>query len=308
MTAQVGILILSYHQPEVTLACVRRLLEVEGDPVRILWLENDADVTLATVLPVLEGSGLPWVRLDPDGEALPEAGQIGFIAIGENLGYAGGNNVGLRLLDRCGVPFTWVMNNDTRLEQGGSRDLVRAAQARPGVGLWGMRIVHDDGQWYQGCRVQSRDFASAPLQEATAVETDPMAYVSGCAMFFRTPVGVAAGGIPEEYFLYYEDLAFSWAIRALGLGLGVVPTVTVHHAESLASGRRSALVEFYNRRNRWRFIQRYFPERLGEQERRFFTYQLQKLLFRFRFGRIRLEWLAWRDFKAGRLRRTHRRW
>ena len=69
---QVGILILSYHQPQVTLACVRRLLDVEGEQVRILWLENDADVTLDTVLPVLEGSGLPWVRLDPDGDVLPE--------------------------------------------------------------------------------------------------------------------------------------------------------------------------------------------------------------------------------------------
>jgi GT2 family glycosyltransferase len=305
---QVGILILSYHQPRVTLACVRRLLEVEGDQTRILWLENDADTSSEAVLDVLKGSGLPWVTLDAASSALPEAGQIGYLPIGPNLGYAGGNNVGLRFLHRCGVPHTWIMNNDTRLERGDSRDLVQAAEARPEVGLWGMRIVHDDGHWYLGCRVQTRDFASAPLQEAASVENDPMGYISGCAMFFRTQVGMAAGGIPEDYFLYYEDLAFSWEIRGLGLGLGVVDTVAVHHAESLSTGRRSDLVEFYNRRNRWRFIQRYFPERLRDQERRFFTYQLQKLIFRLRFDRIRLEWLAWRDFKAGRLQRTRRRW
>jgi hypothetical protein len=65
-------------------------------------------------------------------------------------------------------------------------------------------------------------------------------------------------------------------------------------------------MEFYCRRNRWHFIQRYFPERLPRQTSRFFTYQVQKLAFRLRWDRIRMEWLAYRDFKAGRMGRTSR--
>jgi len=303
---QVGILILNYHDPDTTLACVRSLLAVEGEGTRILWLENDADATLAEVLPVLEASGLPWARLDPATGALPAPGQIGFLPSPSNLGYGAGNNVGLRFLHRHGVPFAWVLNNDTLLTRGGSADLVRAAEARPQVGLWGMTIAAEAGPSYVGCRVQAHDFATAHLERVQDLEADPMAYVSGCAMFFRTAQGVAAGGIPEEYFLYYEDVAFSWAMRGLGLALGAVPEVEVLHAESLSTGRRSRLVEFYNRRNRWRFIQCFFPGVLGRQEFRFFTYQLQKLAFRLRFGRIRLEWQAWRDFRAGRFGRTRR--
>jgi GT2 family glycosyltransferase len=303
---QVGILVLAYHEVAATLACVRRLLEVEGDGVRVLWLENDADATRATVLAALADSGLPWDALDPELDALPAAGQIGFIGIPENLGYAGGNNVGLRFLRRCGVAYAWVLNNDTLLTRGGSAELVRAAEARPEVGLWGMRITAEDGPAYLGCRVQAWDFATGHLADPLVLERDPMAYVSGCSMFLRTATAEAAGWIPEDYFLYYEDVAFSWEIRALGLGLAALETVEVLHAESLSSGRRSPLVEYYNRRNRWRFIRDYFPQCLAGQRLRLFTYQLQKLLVRFRFARIRLEWLAYRDFRAGRMGRTSR--
>jgi len=304
---RVGLLILNYHQPEATLACVRRLLEVEGTDATVLWLENDAAATLPAVLPLLQASGLPWTRLDPVADALPGAGQVGFIPIAGNLGYAGGNNVGLRFLHRHQVPYTWIMNNDTYLAKGRSADLVRAAQAEPEVGLWGMGIASGSEPMHWAWRIQERDFATNVLEDRAELATHPMAYVSGCAMFFRTERGVAVGCIPEEYFLFYEDAAFNWEFRKVGYRLGAVDGVEIQHIGSLSTGRRSALMEFYCRRNRWRLIQRYFPERLPGQALRFYTYQLQKRLLGLKFAHLRLEWLAYRDFRAGRLGPTDRR-
>jgi len=300
----VGILVLNYRQPEATLDCVRRLLEVEGEEACILWLENGASDTLDQVRGLLEGSGCPWTLLDPDGQELPPPGVIGFVPIASNLGYAAGNNVGIRLLHRCGVPYGWILNNDTTLTRGSSRDLVKAALARPEVALWGMWVGDTALPSYLGLRMQERDFAAARLMDKTQVESDPMSFINGCAMFFRNEDALSVGCIPESYFMYYEDPAFTWEFRKLGRAFSVVEDVEVLHLQSLTSGHRSPFMEYYCRRNRWFFIQAYFPQRLKRQVWLFFAYQLQKLLFRLRFDRIRLEWRAFWDFRAGRKGRT----
>jgi GT2 family glycosyltransferase len=81
--------------------------------------------------------------------------------------------------------------------------------------------------------------------------------------------------------------------------------VEIFHEESLTTGRRSPFMEFYNRRNRWYFIARYFPEHMIRQKW-FFLYRLQSLLFRGEFVRAYQEWLAMRDWKTGRMGPTHR--
>ena len=129
-----GIVVLNYHHPEETLDCVRSLLAKEPPSTRILWLENDAAASGAKAEMILAASGLPWVPLDRPRDPLPPAGVIGYITNSENLGYAGGNNVGLHYLLAKGVPFAWVLNNDTLLQKGSSLDLV--ASPNPGP-RWG---------------------------------------------------------------------------------------------------------------------------------------------------------------------------
>jgi GT2 family glycosyltransferase len=305
ITPKVGICILNYHEPDVTLACVQRLLEVEGPEARILWLENDADKTLDRALAVLNASSLPWVRIDPEVDPLPPAGKVGFISIAENLGYAGGNNVGLEFFHRHGVEFAWVMNNDTLMAEGSSRDLVRAAEKDPGIGLWGTRIRADHIKMYYGGILQLRDFSIKYAIDPADLDRTRLTYISGCSMFLRTSLAKEVGWIPDDYFLYYEDPAFSLEIRKKGLRLGLCPEVEVFHLESLSTGNRSDMMEFYNRRNRWFFIHRYFPEYLANQMlKRWYHYQ--KWFFRGKFQRIRIEHLAMRDFANGRLGPTHR--
>jgi len=304
---QVGIILLNYHEPEATLACVRRMLAAEPEDVRILWLEQDIEVTRAPVLALLEASGIPWVELDRDTGPLPGPGQIGLITIREDLGYGAGNNVGIRFLRRHGVPYGWVMSNDAVVVKGSSVQLREAAAARPEVALWGMGIKTGDGPMCHAWHLQEADFATQGRPGPALLETDPMAYVSGCSLFFPTDRVAALGGIPEDYFLYFEDAALNWEVRRAGHAVASVDTVEIEHVGSMTNGRRSNWTEYYCRRNRWHFIQRYFPERLAGQTFRFYAYQLQKLFFRGRFDRIRLEWQAYADFRAGRLGMTDRK-
>lgn len=301
----VGILVLNYHHPEETLACVRSLLAKEGPGSRILWLENDAAAQAGRAERVLADSGVPWVRVAADADPLPGPGVIGYIANPENLGYAGGNNVGLRYLRSRGVPYAWVLNNDTLLRAGSSLALVSAAEARPEVGLWGTTITSDVNPNYIGGLIQLKDFAVRYIADISLLEGDPHSYVSGCSMFLRTELAESLGYIPDDYFLYYEDPAFSMEIRKRGLKVSAVPEVAIFHHENLSTGRRSLLTEYYCRRNRWTFIRRYFPEHFRKQAWRQF-YVAQRLFFRLKFSRMRVEWLSVLDFLKGRQGRTHR--
>lgn len=303
-TVEVGIVVLNYHHPKETIACIQSLLAAEGPGTRILWIENDAAATAQRLATEMSQAPFPWLDLR-EGDPLPPPGTIGVVRNMDNLGYAAGNNVGLRILHRAGVPWAWILNNDILLTQGSSRDLVAQAQAHPHVGLWGVRIHSDFCPCYFGGLLRWKDFSIRFATEPGDLDT-PGCFISGCALFFRTDLGAEVGWIPEDYFLYYEDPAFSIEIQRKGHSLGFNQAVAIDHHQSLSTGHRSWLMEYYSRRNRWRFVQRYFPDQLKGQERLFFRYQIQKLLFRLRFDRINLEWKAYRDFKAGQVGRSKR--
>lgn len=310
--AKVGICVLNYHHPRETLHCIETLLGKEPASTRVLWIENDADRTEASMREALKNASFPWVILPEDAEALPPAGTVGVLLSGENLGYAGGNNLGLRLFHRLGVPFSWVLNNDTELLEGDSERLVEAAEARPEVGAWGTTNCSDlDSRGvrtkvdYFGGIISLESFGITRARTIRELETDSSTYISGCSLFARTSVFAEVGFIPEDYFLYYEDPAFTYELRKRGYIVSGVDSVRVQHTESLSTGRRSPLTEYYARRNRWYFIERYHPDSLAAQKRRFW-YLVQKYLFRLKFSRLKAEWIAYRDYRDRKLGRSTR--
>lgn len=302
---QVGIVLLDYRQPESTLRAVASLQAREGAHSRILWVVNGATENRAELDRQISKAGISWIELRPESDSpLPPAGTLGVIFNAGNLGYGAGNNVALRYLHACAVPFAWVLNNDTELLEGTSGMLVEAATAAPDVAAWGMPLQSQQGL-VLGHRFSLRSFAvSSSLQPVDL--GDPDTFLSGCSIFLRLEAAAEVGFFPEHFFLYYEDVAFSLELRRRGWRLGFVPTVKIRHEGSLTSGRRSPLVEYYTRRNRWLFAQQYFPEALRSSGR-VLAYSFQKYFFRGQWMRLRMEWLAYRDFRAGRSGRVDSR-
>jgi len=299
-----GITVLNYHHPKETAECVAALLEREPATSRILWIENDADQTREALMACLAMAPFPWIEVDPDQGPLPAAGTVGVILCPENRGYAGGNNVGLRFLHRHGLPFCWVLNNDTTLVAGSSRELVAASRARPEVGAWGAVILTDHVPQYFGGILRTRDF-TIRLAKTPKALGHPFAFVSGCALFMPMAVTAEVGFLPEDYFLYFEDPTLSLLLKRAGYLIDGLWTVTVRHLESLATGQRSQFMLFYNHRNRWFFVERFFPRQLARL-RRSFWYALQKHFFQGKFDHSSLEWNAYQDYRNGRMGRTER--
>jgi GT2 family glycosyltransferase len=191
-----------------------------------------------------------------------------------NLGFAGGNNVGLRLALSTGdLEFAWLLNNDTVVDPEALNHLIRKMKQRPDVGICGSTLL----DYYNPSQVQALGGSSFTewsarthkigsglqadkLPPADVVERQ-MDYVSGASMMVCHSFLAQVGLLNEEYFLYFEEI--DWAKRALGrFHMTYSPESIVYHREGASIGtgparNRSTLSEFYSTRNRILFTRKH---------------------------------------------------
>ena len=274
MPAQTGsgvaIVLLNYNGWRDTLACIESLFAMDAPFDQLLVCDNGStDGSLGHLRQALTARLLAyaniWQRWGQTGDCYfaeikrqqIEQGAdcnapIVLVDNQGNLGFAAGNNVGLRLTlrDRSRGYF-WLLNNDTEVRPDALSELRRAATARPAVGLWGCTVVyHDRPDVVQalggGCvnrfTAETRHLhAFLPFKDVRSdasfvagVEAE-MSYVLGASMFASRVWMERVGLLSERYFLYYEEL--DWAQRARGLlPLGYAAKCVVLHKEGASIG------------------------------------------------------------------------
>jgi|SRR5690554_843944 GT2 family glycosyltransferase len=180
----------------------------------------------------------------------------------ENLGFAGGNNLGI---DVALGEYLLFLNNDTYVQDGSISTLIDAMKQNPLLGGVSPKILFADqegGIQFAGYTLLSRitlrnrliGYREQDLGQHNAVRTTP--YMHGAAMLVRREAITKAGKLPEVYFLYYEELDWSVRIRRAGYKLAYHPSATVYHRESSSTGQDSPLKVFYMTRNRLLFARR----------------------------------------------------
>lgn len=190
------------------------------------------------------------------------------VQTGGNLGFAGGNNVGLRLaLNDPDIEHIWFLNNDTVIEPDAPAAIVRALDADRSIGMAGcaIRYYHrpERFQLVNGARFSRWTGRGYPIGGGAASETgfnaDDVAadtdFVSGASLAVTRRFVETVGEMAEDYFLYYEEI--DWAVRGRRLfRIGFAPDAVIYHKEggSIGSSRetakRSALSEYYMARSK----------------------------------------------------------
>jgi GT2 family glycosyltransferase len=195
----------------------------------------------------------------------------------ENLGFAGGNNVGLRYaLARGDFDYVWLLNPDTVVRPDTLRRMLEAMRDDPQMGLCGSMVLYygapDTVQALGGARynrwlalprhIGLGRSAGAPVDGPGVAAR--MTYVYGASMLVSRRFLEEVGLLNEEYFLYFEEL--DWAMRARGrFRLGFAPRSVVYHREGtkLGSGRtKSPVSDYYFMRNRLRVTRKFNPQAL----------------------------------------------
>ena len=145
---------------------------------------------------------------------------------GTNLGFAGGNNVGLRYALAHGAQYVWLLNNDTLVEPDALGKLVAKFQREPDLGLCGSTLVYesqrDTVQALGGARynrwlgtVQHIGQHERWPQAVDEVRVEQrLSYLIGASTLVSKAFLERVGLLQEDYFLYFEEL--DWAVRARG--------------------------------------------------------------------------------------------
>lgn len=198
------------------------------------------------------------------------------IQTGSNLGFAGGNNVGLRYATARGdFGYVWLLNNDTVVSPDALSYLVARMAANSSAGQCGSTLVHYARPGIVQARggvAYNRWFASVTPLGAGISVSEPadqasverrMSYVAGASILVRRSFLRHVGLLSEAYFLYFEEL--DWATRGAGrFRLAYAPESIVYHkgGQSVkASGPAEGLTaaDHYWHRNRLHYTARFFP-------------------------------------------------
>jgi GT2 family glycosyltransferase len=181
---------------------------------------------------------------------------------GGNLGYAGGNNVGIRLALEAGAEAVWVVNPDAYPEPGSLRRLVKVLRRHPEVGVVGPRILEaesaapriqsDGGRivWEAGGRSELIGRGTAPGRGGQMRLVD---FVPGAAMLVRRKVFADVGLLPEEWFLYFEETDFCVRAARAGWKVAVDTGARVVHRFAAPDGLPAETLVYYFVRNRLLF-------------------------------------------------------
>ena len=163
-----------------------------------------------------------------------------------NLGYAAGNNVGIRYIEGRGIPFTWILNPDTVVTNSTLDALLDGTVSSPTTDIWGSLITYYDRPkviWFGGgfvsvgaqCSIghmyHEKNIAVAP---SAPFDVD---YVTGASIFCRTAVFSRAGLIPEHYFLYFEETDWCMRAKRCGLKIQVNPQSVLMHKKRSQVGQ-----------------------------------------------------------------------
>jgi GT2 family glycosyltransferase len=148
-----------------------------------------------------------------------------------NLGFAAGNNIGIRYaLEKFG-DYVFLLNNDAILESETLSKLVAQAEKNR-LSISSPLIYKNDKIWFEGGKILWLMMRAIHKKIKTSLNK-PFAteYVTGCAMLINKKVFQAIGLFDEKFFLYYEDADFCTRAKRKGFDSYIIPSAKVIHRE-----------------------------------------------------------------------------
>ena len=248
--------LVNYGRSDDTRECLDSLFCITGAQLHVVLIDNGSpdDSARTLALWLAERGGVSEEMVAAGGwfsvESFSGLSSFSakFVATSNNLGFAGGCNVGIRIaLQDPECNYVWLLNNDTTVEADAISAMVDRFNDDDKIGMCGSTLVYNDPKdVIQACggrfnTALGRGRALGAYRSRTDLPSQEiieraMDYVVGASMLVSRDFLLHVGEMDERYFLYFEEL--DWAIRAKSLGykLGWAPTSVVIHKEGRAIG------------------------------------------------------------------------
>ena len=189
--------------------------------------------------------------------------QVKVIKSDKNLGFAGGNNLGIQASHG---KYLFFINNDAILLQLSALSLlINRLESSAQIGMvcpkirftWGKQPIQYAGYTpLSQITLRNKSIGFGEQDNGQYDTAHPTPYAHGAAMMVKREIIEKVEMMPECYFLYYEELDWSMMIRRAGYEIWYEPACTIFHKESQTTGQMSPLKTYYITRNRLLFAQR----------------------------------------------------
>lgn len=247
MILRVFILVLCHNGLDLTLACLDSLRQQQYAHTEVLVIDNASQ------------DGTP----EAIRAAYPE---LGLIRTGANLGYAGGNNVGIHVALQRGADVVFLVNNDTWLAPDCVARLISALEADPRIGVIGPMVY----TWDEGQVISSAggaiDWWHADAINVGMGEVDrgqygarPVDFINGCGLMITRKAIERVGLLDERYFMYWEEADWCVRVKRAGFSVHFEPGAWMRHKAAIRPDRLGPTTLYYLTRNRLLFFATHTP-------------------------------------------------
>jgi len=263
---KVAVVVLHYKEKDLTIKCLKSIDNLRKDfSLTKILVDNDSP--------------------EPIGGVEKKFKNIVVLKNSQNLGFAEGNNVGIRYALKNGADWVLILNNDTTMAPDLLIQLIKQGNLINQSGILGPKIYFAPGFeyhknryksaqrgkvfWYAGGIIDWNNVycSHRGVDEVDRGQYDPPAggeetdFVSGCAMLVKKEVFEKIGLFDPRYFLYLEDVDFCQRAKKAGFKIVYVPQGKVWHYNASSSEVGGGLHDYFITRNRLLFGMKYAPLR-----------------------------------------------
>jgi GT2 family glycosyltransferase len=180
----------------------------------------------------------------------------------ENLGFSGGNNLGIRYALNNKSDYILLLNNDTIVHPDFLEPLIKAFNENRNAGIiTGQIYYYDDKEllWFDGayCNRKKGQIYHKNIKmhnNPNLKNIEEQQFLTGCFMLIPSYIFESVGLLDEKYFLYYEDTDYCIKVKKKNYKLLINRESRIYHKVSKSTDENSNLYLYYNTRNRFIFI------------------------------------------------------
>lgn len=246
----IGIIICNYNKQDFIIPCIQSILDSSIQNFDVYVVDNASEDHSVDKIQEIFG------------------GQVNLLVNQRNFGGSGGFNTGMRAALKKGYRYLMLMDNDIVADPQAIEALFSFMEAHTEVGMAGSKVYFmdfPDRIWGYGGHI---DFTSYIQKDHFKNATDGQGipdvdfscdYVAACSLIARTEAIEKIGLMPEDNFIYWDDMEWGWQFRQAGYKVAVCGASKIWHK---AGGRNAGntFINYYMWRNRIRFFQKVLPE------------------------------------------------
>lgn len=266
----VSIIVLNYNGWQHTIECINSLLSLNYESFDILIVDNNS--TDMSVIKIKDWLCSKCSVGDNANEYIANNNiNIRIIMNASNVGYAAGNNIGIKKeIDKYRSNYIWLLNNDTVVESNALQYMVNIMEINHDIAICGSKII----DYYNRDIILSLGtmydrFWGLHKNVKELSKLYDIDGVQGCSMFIRSRCINIIGLLPEEYFMYFEESDYCLKAKISKFKIVTSTDSIVYHKEGAASGVNSSqfIINVFNDllclRNRLICGNKYLEKRKG---------------------------------------------